>query len=538
MLKARQFPAGVPALCWLALAALLLASPSRAQSPDKIIDQYLRAEGGSKALVRITAANYSGTLHAADGGLAGSYSLLLKAPNEFYSEMIVGEDHYVVAFNGKSAWAQDASTASHTLTGSSAAMAETTGRIWNDRLANWKKDKIGVRFVASETISGRPVYHLQLTLSKGITRDVFFDEQTHLLVRELVFPSTPQAAPSTIALPEQYDYSDFRSVDGVMTPYRLEIRQPAGTFDVVMSRVEFNEPVADSSFDFPLVAGRPLPDIPSLLRDIVRNQSEIEEVQKKYTCHLTEEEEETDSQGRMKQATVSEYDVFYVGGDEIRHLVAKNGKPLTGEEKQKEDDHFNKEFDKAQKKQAELAADPKKQQKQNDEDQAQISDFLRAERFTNPRRERFRGQDVIVFDFGPNPDYKPKNLVESIVQKLVGVVWVDEQARDVARLEAEFSDNAKIAGGLLASLSKGSNFVFEQAMVNNEVWLPSYSEVHASARVLFLHAKANLVDRYSDYRKFQVETRIGASVPVDGNTAPPANAPASPVPSSTTPSPN
>lgn len=537
MLKARRSPPGIPALCTLALGAFLIASASQAQSPDKIIDQYLHAAGGSKALSRITTANYSGTLHATDGGLAGSYSLLLKAPDKFYSETIVGEDHYVVAFNGKSAWAQDASAAPHTLTGGSAAIAETTGKIWNDRLANWKKDKIGIRFVGSETISGRPAYHLQLTFSKGVTRDVFFDEQTHLLARELIFPTLPPSSTGN-ALPEQYDYSDYRPVSGVLTPYRVGIRQSGGTFDVIISHVEFNGPVADSSFDFPAVAGRPLPDIPTLLRDIVKNQSEIEEMQKKYTCHLTEEEEETDSEARIKETTVSEYDVFYVGGDEIRHLIAKNGKPLAGEEKQKEDDKFNKEFDKAQKKQAELAADPKKQQKQNEEDQAQISDFLRAERFTNPRRERFRGQDVIVFDFGPNPDYKPKNLTESIVQKLVGVVWVHEQARDVARLEAEFSDNAKIAGGLLASLSKGSNFVFEQAMVNNEVWLPSYSEVHASARVLFVHAKANLIDRYSDYRKFQVETRIGASVPADGKTAPPANAHASPAPSPTPSSPN
>lgn len=130
---------------------------------------------------------------------------------------------------------------------------------------------------------------------------------------------------------------------------------------------------------------------------------------------------------------------------------------------------------------------------------------------------------MIVFDFGPNPDYKPRKLAESIVQKLVGVIRVDDQARDVVRLEAQFSENAKIAGGLLASLSKGSNFVFEQAIVNNEVWLPSYFEVHASARVLFLHAKANVIDRYSNHREFQVETHIGPPLPPTGTAAAPSS---------------
>jgi len=62
----------------------------------------------------------------------------------------------------------------------------------------------------------------------------------------------------------------------------------------------------------------------------------------------------------------------------------------------------------------------------------------------NPRHERFRGEDVLVFDFEPNPEYKSRSLVESIVQKLAGVVWIDEKAHQVARIEAYFVGDAKI----------------------------------------------------------------------------------------------
>jgi hypothetical protein len=227
---------------------------------------------------------------------------------------------------------------------------------------------------------------------------------------------------------------------------------------------------------------------------------------------------------------VKEYDVFNCGGDEVRHLVKNDSKPLTPEEQKKEDDRFNKEFSEMQKKRAELANDPKKQEKEDEDQQTQISDFLRAESFTNPRRERFRGQDVIVFDFGPNPDYKPRKLAESIVQKLVGVVWIDEEARDVARLEARFNDTVKIGGGLLASLDKGTNLVLEQTKINGEVWLPSYAEVNAAARVVFVHVKQNEIDHYSDYKKFRVETRIGAPVPVENSSPQDAPPPSSPQP--------
>jgi hypothetical protein len=101
--------------------------------------------------------------------------------------------------------------------------------------------------------------------------------------------------------------------------------------------------------------------------------------------------------------------------------------------------------------------------------------------------------------------------MEKIAQRVVGVVWIDEQARDIARLEAHFSDSAKVGGGIVAAIEKGSNMVFEQAKVNGEVWLPVYAEVHFAGRVLFLKAKSNQIDRYSDYQKFHAESRIVAT---------------------------
>jgi len=40
------------------------------------------------------------------------------------------------------------------------------------------------------------------------------------------------------------------------------------------------------------------------------------------------------------------------------------------------------------------------------------------------------------------------------------------------------------------------------------VWLPSYTEIHMGARFLVLKARASEVERYSDYKKFQAESRI------------------------------
>jgi len=505
------------------------ASACLAQTPQKIIDDYLHAEGGAKALAKIQTLTIAGNSREESSDTNGAYSLITKAPNKFYSEILIEPQHTISAYNGMSAWSQDAGGTPHTLTGTDAVEWAGTARYLNERLVNAKKNKLGAKFVGMENVAGRPAYHVEFLIASGVTREVFFDAQTHLIVREIIPPPRPRLLPASDRVNSQphdkqsartadeIEYFDYKPINGILEPNRIELHRGSHIYQIVITRVEINAPVADSIFDFPRAEDRPLPDVAKLLLDIEKNQMAVENILKQYTCHLSEEEEKTDSSGLVTSRSVKEYDMFYIGEDAVRHLLAKDGKPLEGDEKKKEDERFNKDFDEKKKKQTELENDPKKQAKRDEEEQAQISDFLRAERFSNPRRELFRGQEVIVFDFAPNPDYKPKNLIESIVQKLSGALWVDEQARDVARLEARFHDNVKIGGGILASLAKGSNLVFEQAMVNDEVWLPSYSEVHAAARVAFFKVKQNEIDRYSDYKKFSSEVRLGASTPLEAN---------------------
>jgi hypothetical protein len=129
---------------------------------------------------------------------------------------------------------------------------------------------------------------------------------------------------------------------------------------------------------------------------------------------------------------------------------------------------------------------------------------------------------VLVFDFEPNPEFKAHSLMEKIVQKLGGVIWIDEKALDVARLDAFFVSDVKIAGGLLADVQKGTRIILEQEFVNNEVWLPTYEEVHVDVRFLLVKGiRVEATMRYADYKKFNVATiaKIGKPKGADADAA-------------------
>jgi hypothetical protein len=272
-----------------------------------------------------------------------------------------------------------------------------------------------------------------------------------------------------------------------------------------------------------------LPDLKALFKEIDDNQKAIDKIKENYTGTRAEEETEYDKSGKVTKREAKEYTFFYLNGDEISTLIGKDGKPLGEEEQKKENEKTQKEIREHEKK------DAKDQEKaKKDDDDPGIEVFLRACQFVNPRRERFRGQDVLVFDFEPNPEFKPHKLAEKLVQKLAGVVWIDEKSHDVARLEAYFVGDFKLAAGMVANLQKGTSFVFEQAFTNNEVWLPTYAEVHVGVRVLLVKGfKVNAVIRYSDYRRFNVESISTVGKPKGGADTPavgPSETPRAPEP--------
>jgi len=271
-----------------------------------------------------------------------------------------------------------------------------------------------------------------------------------------------------------------------------------------------NEPVGERVFDFPRKSQVQLPDLKALFKQIDANQQALDKLKENYAGTKIEEETEYEGSGKPKKPDVRESTFFYLDGTEVSTLVKIDGQPLSPDAQKKENARVLKQIDELEKSAAKKDSPDEKNkqaQKEDEEEEVSIDAFLRACQFVNPRRERFRGQDVLVFDFEPNPEFKARSLVEKVIQKLGGVIWIDEKALDVVRLDAFFVINVKIAGGLLADLQKGTRVVLEQTYVNNEVWLPTYQEVHIDVRVLLVKGiKVDGTTRYSDYKKFNVET--------------------------------
>jgi len=246
----------------------------------------------------------------------------------------------------------------------------------------------------------------------------------------------------------------------------------------------------------------PLPEIRQLLQQVREHQRQLDKVRENYTYTSAQTLQDIDANGQVKKTDTSEYEVFFVNSHSVARKVKKDGKPLDEHEQQKETERVTKEAEKA----AQTPPD------QPLEGQQQVSDTKTLELMDvrNPRREVYRGRPSIVFDFVGRKDAKTHGVIEDASKKLEGTLWVDEADRQVAHMYVRFTDNFRVAGGLVATIEKGSNFHFDQSPVNGELWLPTGAEASVDARVLLVKGvRQHFIERDSDFKRFHVDAQNG-----------------------------
>ena len=252
----------------------------------------------------------------------------------------------------------------------------------------------------------------------------------------------------------------------------------------------------------------PIPDIRQLMVQVMDHQKQLEKVRENYTYHSSNTVQDIDSSGKVTKTETEESEVFFINSHRIERTEAKDGKPLSDHDQQKEQERINKLVEKAQK-------TPPGTPLEGHDETISITHLLDIMEVTNPRCETFRGRSTIIFDFAGKHDAKTHGLAEDASKKIAGTLWVDEKDHQVARMEAHFTDNFHVGGGLLANVQKGSSFYFDQAPVNGEIWFPTQAEGHVEARVLLVKGvREHFVEHDSKYERFSVETETSKTATV------------------------
>ena len=239
-----------------------------------------------------------------------------------------------------------------------------------------------------------------------------------------------------------------------------------------------------------------LPDAATMLREVEAHQKQLDKVRENYTFRAVQTTRQLDSSGNTKKVETEEHEVFFVNGHQVQKLVRKDGKDLTPDQARKEQDRVNKEVVKIS----------QPGYTNPDKDEITVARLLQIVTFSRPRRVSLKGRDTIAFDFAGDQHAKTHGRDEDALKKVSGTIWIDEADREVSRMSATLDENYHVGFGLLASVAKGSNVVFDQALIRNEAWLPTAIALHLQARAFLVAGfRADIDIRFDQYRKFQTD---------------------------------
>ena len=275
-----------------------------------------------------------------------------------------------------------------------------------------------------------------------------------------------------------------------------------------------NQTTPPTPTDTPVVnttSDPPLPDIETTLTRVRARYDALETLRKTYICTMTQVADEFSSSGSKKTHTDT-YQAFYVANTEVLQHISRDGKPLSPEDAQKEQQRVDKEVAKL-----------KSQENKPSKDQIRLSAsaLLKLATFSNPRREVLNGRPTLVFDYKGNPQAPARDLSDEIMRDLAGTLWVDERDNAILRLNGTLQQNFHVAGGLLVNIKKGSWFDFTEAPVNGEIWFPTEFTAHVDGRfLLFKGFNGDARDTFSDYKKLKTSMTILPGTQLVGNTNP------------------
>jgi hypothetical protein len=232
-----------------------------------------------------------------------------------------------------------------------------------------------------------------------------------------------------------------------------------------------------------------------------------------YTWQANSVERHFDSHGKVDSTKRESWETLILEGEPYRRMLERDGKPLSSEQQHDEQLKFDRETKKLSN---ETPAEKQNRLTRAKERRARefafLSEIPDLFGLKLDGESTVDGRPVWVISGAPSSGAQPKSHDARLLLKVRGRMWIDKATYQWVKVEAETT--ATISWGLfLARLAPGAKMVFEQTPVN-DLWLPKRLFVSGSGRLALLkHLVEDQEIRWSNYKKFSVESKIVTEEP-------------------------
>ena len=221
------------------------------------------------------------------------------------------------------------------------------------------------------------------------------------------------------------------------------------------------------------------PDVNALVRQSVANfeKSRRAGLQWQYT--------QTDTTVAANSKTTEVSEVTPLLGTPYERLVAKNGHPLSPEERRKEEEKFQKTL---QRRQNESSQERAARLRKYESDWSFLKDLPNAYTYKLVGEEAVNARPAWLVQMTPRPDFRPVTSRGAMLKHIEGRLWIDKAEVQWARADAHVIDPISI-GWIIARIGAGADIHLDFERVAEGVWLPQDIDINGSARIMMVHRK-------------------------------------------------
>jgi len=228
------------------LSAAMRAAQAALPSAREIIDRYLAASGGSKAMLAIKTVRAHGTLAIPSQQMSGSFEMIAMRPNKAIMRATIGGIGQIEeGFDGKVGWSIDPLSGPSLVTGK--ALGERADESWFDAALHAPDFVRQMTVVGRETMDGRQAYHVKVVLLSGVEQSEYFDVENGLQIAMVATRETPLGP-----MPSTTMFREYRKFGALTLPV-THVQRVLGAEQVVtLAGYEFDT-VQATAFDLPAV---------------------------------------------------------------------------------------------------------------------------------------------------------------------------------------------------------------------------------------------------------------------------------------------
>jgi hypothetical protein len=213
-------------------------------SGESLMQRYIDRSGGAEAYAKAKNMAMSGTVEMPAQNISGTVSIFEEGEKSYTAMEFAGIGKIEEGFDGETAWENSALQGPRILDGEEKIEAKRAATL--ARITSWRDVYKEAKTIGSEDLDGKPAWKVEMTAEEGKPETFFFDRDSGLLVRISGVHTTPLGDIAAESI-----MSDFRPVDGILTPFAETEKAMSQTIVLRFRDVSYNVSLPQDRFDLP-----------------------------------------------------------------------------------------------------------------------------------------------------------------------------------------------------------------------------------------------------------------------------------------------